>query len=97
MAKIDPASIEQKFTDAEYKEHMQGFEKNADETEQRYIAWVNLYEESLMKEYIKRLKAKDEVAINLAHIDWLRQMFITWDYNRVHQSRLEDEINSLIN
>ena len=96
MAKLDLSTIQQKFTDAEYEEHINEFEVNPDEVEQRFIAWNNLYDESLMKEYVTRVKSREKHSLKMCYYDWLRQMFIIFDYNRVHQTRLEDEINSLI-
>lgn len=91
MHRINLSLIEQKLPEAEYRNHINVLEADPAGSEQRYMAWFNSYDTSLMSEFIRRLKNRDRFTISHGYIDWCRQQFIIFDCNRVNAQKIADD------
>lgn len=103
MQKLDLTKIEQKLSEQEYKDHITRLEADPSGSEQRFLAWINSYHDSLMGEYIRRLKSSDNFSMTHSFTDWSRQQFIIFDCNRVtdrniadYNRKIADEINAML-
>jgi len=91
---LKEAELQAKYTDDEYQDHIADF--NADATNERFQNWLEEHTPDLKRIYVRRLMENDEMVLEMGCIDWARQMFIAWDYNRKKDERIEQEMKEMM-
>lgn len=93
---LKEAELDAKYTDDEYQEHIESFNVNTQDTEERFLEWVTTNFADLKRIYCRRVMDDDEMAVSIGIFDWNKQMFIAWDYNRKKDSKIDEELKLMI-
>ena len=93
---IREQDLEAKYTDDEYEEHIESFNVDMDNTDERFRDWLKENVADLKRIYCRRVMEDDEMTSMLAIIPWARQMFIAWDYNQKKEQRIEQEMKEMM-
>ena len=84
------------YTDDEYQEYVDELNKDLEATADRYDAWIMPNLADLKRIYCRRVTDDDEEACNLSFIEWCRQMFISYSYNKQKKSAIEQEMKEML-
>ena len=87
--------LDAKYTDDEYQEHIEEFNANKEETEQRFVDWLKINVADLKRIYCRRVMDDEEMAHELGFPQWCQQMFIAWDYNRKKEQAIAKEMKEM--
>lgn len=84
------------YTNVEYQEYVDKLNEDLDATADRYDAWVMPNLADLKRIYCRRVVEDDEEASNLSFLEWCRQMFISYEYNKQKKTAIEQEMKEML-
>jgi hypothetical protein len=90
---LDKELLKTTHAQEEYINHAETFNENPEEIESRFKGWYSEHKQDLKQLYKDGVDEDDELICDVPLSEWVRQMFICWDYNLIKQNQIQSDID----